>query len=59
MHGDASEPGDDRRAPYYPYHQLAMFVEYGLLPHLKLTEAEYEEAMMKLWRPDAEKETGT
>jgi hypothetical protein len=49
---DDSEPGDNPDAPYYVYHKIATVIEYGLLVSLGVSEAEYEEAMLKLWRPD-------
>jgi len=47
-----AEPGDDPRAPYYREHGIATTVEYGLLPHLELSESDYEQSMMDLWRPE-------
>lgn len=47
-----AEPGDDPAAPYYAYHQMAMMMEYSLMVSLGLTEVEYEEAMLNLWRPE-------
>jgi hypothetical protein len=50
-----SEPGDSPNAPYYAYHKMATMVEYALLVSLGVTEAEYEETMMKLFRPKEKK----
>lgn len=47
-----AEPGDDPKAPYYAYHKMATMLEYSLMVSLGLTEAEYEEAMLSLWRTD-------
>jgi hypothetical protein len=47
-----SEPGDSPDAPYHAYHKMATMIEYATLVSLGVTEAEYEEAMLELWRPD-------
>ena len=45
---DIDEPGDNEKAPYYHYHQVATRIEKYMADLLKVNWEEYEEAVNKL-----------